>query len=68
VSPAHRPPLPPQKVSWCSFLLEVESVSANFLKAHFNENNGNSGTRIGSVADMVSNMDVDWIQLAQDRV
>jgi len=24
VSPTHRPPLPPRKYSWCSFLLEAE--------------------------------------------
>ena len=27
VSPTHRPPLPPRKCSWCSFLLEAESTS-----------------------------------------
>jgi len=26
VSPTHRPPLPPRKSSWYSFLLEVEST------------------------------------------
>jgi hypothetical protein len=26
VSPTHRPPLPPRKYSWCSFLLEAEST------------------------------------------
>jgi hypothetical protein len=27
VSPTHRPPLPPRKDSWYSFLLEAESTS-----------------------------------------
>ena len=26
VSPTHRPPLPPRRYSWCSFLLEAESI------------------------------------------
>ena len=26
VSPTHRPPLPPRKNSWCSFLLAAESI------------------------------------------
>jgi hypothetical protein len=26
VSPMHRPPLPPRKYSWYSFLLQIESI------------------------------------------
>jgi hypothetical protein len=31
VSPTHRPPLPPRKYSWYSFLLESESTSGRIM-------------------------------------
>jgi hypothetical protein len=39
VSPTHRPPLPPRKYSWCSFLLEAESTPGPYCdrKDYVNE-------------------------------
>jgi hypothetical protein len=37
VSPTHRPPLPPRKYSWYSFLLEAESTSGCGRKEYVNE-------------------------------
>ena len=45
VSPTHRPPLPPKKYSWYSFLLDTESHSAAGRIMSIKNSNDNIGNR-----------------------